>query len=145
MSAEWSRLWAAALASYVVGSIPTAYLIVRWLKRVDVRTIGSGNVGATNAVRAAGAKVGAIVFLFDLGKVLIDFNSETGLQALHSRCSISREQLEEVLWDGTWIHRYERGEISTNEFHAYLRDTANLQVGVAEFFRLRCTHPAKVE
>lgn len=70
MAAEPLRLGAAALLSYVIGSIPTAYLIVRWLKRIDVRTVGSGNVGATNATRAAGAKVGALVFLCDAAKGL---------------------------------------------------------------------------
>ena len=58
----------ALLASYLVGSIPTAYLLVRWLKRVDVRTIGSGNVGATNVTRAAGWRAGACVFLLDAAK-----------------------------------------------------------------------------
>ena len=50
--------------------------------------------------------------LFDLGKVLIDFDFETGVQALHASCSISRHQLEDLLWDKRWIRRYERGEIS---------------------------------
>ena len=63
-------LLAACAASYLVGSIPTAYLAVRWLKRVDVRTVGSGNVGATNVTRAAGLGPGIAVFLVDLGKGL---------------------------------------------------------------------------
>ena len=60
----------ALAGSYLVGSIPTAYLVVRWLARVDVRTIGSGNVGATNVTRAAGLGPGVAVFLIDLGKGL---------------------------------------------------------------------------
>ena len=71
--------------------------------------------------------------LFDLGKVLIDFNFETGVQALHRACSISRDRLEEVLWDETWIRRYERGEISTREFHFYLCETAALKMDLTEF------------
>lgn len=71
--------------------------------------------------------------LFDLGKVLIDFNFETGVQALHAACSISRDRFEEVLWDETWIRRYERGEISTSEFHGYLCETANLKMGLPDF------------
>ena len=63
---------AAALAvSYLLGSVPTAYLFVKWLKRVDVRTVGSGNVGATNVTRIAGLKVGAVVFAVDVLKGLL--------------------------------------------------------------------------
>jgi len=71
--------------------------------------------------------------LFDLGKVLVDFNFETGLQALHAACSISRNRLEEVLWDANWICRYERGEISTGDFHKYLRETADLRMDLPAF------------
>jgi len=71
--------------------------------------------------------------LFDLGKVLIDFNFDTGVQALHACCSISRDRFEEVLWDETWIQRYERGEISTGEFHTYLCKTANLKMELTQF------------
>jgi FMN phosphatase YigB (HAD superfamily) len=71
--------------------------------------------------------------LFDLGKVLVDFNFETGVQALHGACSISRDRLEEVLWDETWIRRYELGEISTGEFHSYLCETAALKMDLAGF------------
>jgi HAD superfamily hydrolase (TIGR01509 family) len=71
--------------------------------------------------------------LFDLGKVLIDFNFETGVEALHACCSISRDRFEEVLWDKAWIRRYERGEISTTEFHQYLCKTANLKMALPDF------------
>ena len=66
----WMAMFAACAASYLVGSLPTAYLAVRWLKRVDVRTVGSGNVGATNVTRAAGLGPGVVVFLIDLGNGL---------------------------------------------------------------------------
>ena len=71
--------------------------------------------------------------LFDVGKVLIDFNFETGVQALHRACSISRDRLDEVLWDETWIRRYERGEISTGEFYSYLCETAALKMDLSRF------------
>ena len=58
-------LFAAALASYLLGSVPTAYLLLKWTKRIDIRTVGSGNVGATNALRIAGVGVGATVFVID--------------------------------------------------------------------------------
>jgi glycerol-3-phosphate acyltransferase PlsY len=59
------------LGSYLIGSIPTAYLLVKRLKGVDVRTIGSGNVGATNATRVAGVWAGVAVFLIDAAKGLV--------------------------------------------------------------------------
>ena len=71
--------------------------------------------------------------LFDLGKVLIDFNFETGVQALHAACSISRTRLDEVLWDADWVRRYERGEISTSQFHNYLCETADLSMDLSAF------------
>lgn len=58
----------ALLTAYLVGSIPTAYLMVKRLKGTDIRSIGSGNVGATNVTRAAGFKAGALVFLLDAAK-----------------------------------------------------------------------------
>jgi FMN phosphatase YigB (HAD superfamily) len=71
--------------------------------------------------------------LFDLGKVLIDFNFETGVRALHAACSISRNRFEEVLWDDNWICRYERGEISTSDFHTHLCETADLRMDLPGF------------
>jgi len=54
--------------AYVSGSLPTAYLLVRLMTGKDVRATGSGNVGATNALRTAGWKVGAVVTLIDMLK-----------------------------------------------------------------------------
>jgi glucose-1-phosphatase len=71
--------------------------------------------------------------LFDLGKVLIDFNFETGVQALHAACSISRTRLDEILWDADWVRRYECGEISTSQFHNYLCETADLSMDLPAF------------
>lgn len=71
--------------------------------------------------------------LFDLGKVLVDFDFATGVDALHSCCSVTREQFEDVLWDKQWIRRYERGEISTQEFHTHLCQSASLRMEFPEF------------
>ena len=57
---------ALALAiAYVAGSFPTAYLAGRALKGVDLRTIGSGNLGATNVYRNLGATAAVLVLLVD--------------------------------------------------------------------------------
>ena len=58
----------ALVGSYLIGSLPTAYLLVWRLKRIDVRTVGSGNVGATNVSRVAGFMAGLVVFCIDLAK-----------------------------------------------------------------------------
>ena len=63
-------LWtiAALVSSYLIGSIPTAYLFVRFLKGADIRKVGSGNVGATNALRVLGKGPGVLVLLLDIFK-----------------------------------------------------------------------------
>ncbi|MBU1998843.1 MAG: glycerol-3-phosphate 1-O-acyltransferase PlsY [Candidatus Omnitrophica bacterium] len=58
----------AATISYLAGSIPTAYIFGRLLKGIDIRKHGSGNVGATNALRILGKKVGFLVLLLDILK-----------------------------------------------------------------------------
>ncbi len=54
--------------SYLLGSIPTAYIFVRLLKGVDIRKFGSGNVGATNAFRILGKGWGITVLFLDILK-----------------------------------------------------------------------------
>lgn len=55
--------------SYLMGSIPFAYLIVLLLKKeTDIRTLGSGNVGATNVLRVLGIGPGALVLFLDAFK-----------------------------------------------------------------------------
>lgn len=56
------------LVGYLLGSVPFALILVRLAGRGDVRAVGSGNVGATNALRAAGWKIALTVALCDLGK-----------------------------------------------------------------------------
>ncbi len=56
------------LISYFIGNISNAYFIGKIFLKKDVRNYGSGNAGATNAIRAFGYKVGILVFLGDLLK-----------------------------------------------------------------------------
>ena len=58
-------------ASYLLGSIPTGFLIGKYLKNIDLRTIGSGSTGATNVLRNVGKWPALFVFLIDVGKGLI--------------------------------------------------------------------------
>ncbi len=54
------------IGAYLVGSIPTSYLIGRWIGGVDIRRHGSGNVGASNLTAQVGAKWAAPVVIFDV-------------------------------------------------------------------------------
>lgn len=56
------------LISYFIGSIPTAYIFGRVLKGIDIRKFGSGNVGATNALRVLGKRPGIMVLVLDILK-----------------------------------------------------------------------------
>ena len=58
----------AIAAAYVLGSIPVAWLAVRRVARLDLRRVGSGNVGATNALRATTPAVGLLVAFADAAK-----------------------------------------------------------------------------
>jgi len=56
------------LAAYLLGSIPTGYLLVRLFRHQDIRQAGSGNIGATNVLRSGGKGLGAATFLLDMLK-----------------------------------------------------------------------------
>jgi acyl-phosphate glycerol 3-phosphate acyltransferase len=58
----------AVVVAYLVGSIPFAYLVTYWVKGIDIRTVGSGNVGATNVGRTLGLRYFVLVLLLDLLK-----------------------------------------------------------------------------
>lgn len=62
---HWS---VALLIAYVIGSVPTAFIAGRLLKGVDLRTVGSGNLGATNVYRTLGAVPAIVVLLLDAAK-----------------------------------------------------------------------------
>ena len=59
------------LISYLLGSLPTGFLVGKYLKNIDLRTIGSGSTGATNVLRNVGKWPALFVFIIDVGKGLI--------------------------------------------------------------------------
>jgi len=56
------------ISAYLIGSVPIGYIVGRVFFRRDIRTAGSGNIGATNALRAFGTTVGVIILLLDMLK-----------------------------------------------------------------------------
>ena len=53
------------IISYLIGSFPTAYVVSKRLFNIDIRTVGSGNVGATNVMRSIGKRWGILVLIID--------------------------------------------------------------------------------
>jgi glycerol-3-phosphate acyltransferase PlsY len=60
----------ALVAAYFLGSFPSAYLMGRMRKGVDIRTVGSHNMGAMNSIYNLGFIYGVIVLFLDMGKDL---------------------------------------------------------------------------
>jgi len=83
------------VAAYLLGSLPTAYLLVRWARRGDLRTMESGSVGALNAFRATGAGwVGWSVLVADVLKgvlavALAGAGASTTLQAVLAAAAVA--------------------------------------------------------
>ena len=65
---QWLGIILFVLAAYLLGSLPSGYLIGRWVADIDVRTVGSHNVGATNVARSLGLKWGLLVLIIDMAK-----------------------------------------------------------------------------
>jgi glycerol-3-phosphate acyltransferase PlsY len=62
-----TTLLSAAIA-YLLGAIPFGYLLVKWTTGADVRSGGSGNIGATNVLRTTGRAAGIATLVLDIGK-----------------------------------------------------------------------------
>ena len=59
------------ILAYLIGSIPTSFIFTKFLKKVDIRQHGSGNVGATNVFRVVGKTPAVMVLLIDILKGVI--------------------------------------------------------------------------
>jgi glycerol-3-phosphate acyltransferase PlsY len=58
------------IGGYLMGAIPTSYLAARWMRGVDIRQYGSGNVGGANLIKLGARWVAIIVGFFDVGKAM---------------------------------------------------------------------------
>ena len=91
----WACPWsfaAAAVVGYFMGSLPTAWLVLRFVsgKHSDIRSLGDGNVGATNAGRLMGARWGVLVAGVDMAK---GYGAISAARLLESPvCSFGPEQ-----------------------------------------------------
>lgn len=68
---DWLILLLTLFIAYLIGSIPTGYILVKKIKGIDIRTVGSGSTGATNVKRVLGKKFFFIVMILDMFKGLI--------------------------------------------------------------------------
>lgn len=59
------------LISYIIGSFSSSYVIGKTFNNMDIRNFGSGNAGATNAVRVMGKKLGIIIGVMDIVKGML--------------------------------------------------------------------------
>ena len=60
-----------AFVSYLMGSIPFGFVLTKIFLKKDIRDIGSGNIGATNALRTGNKFVGYITLILDISKAVI--------------------------------------------------------------------------
>jgi glycerol-3-phosphate acyltransferase PlsY len=78
---------------FLGGSIPFGVLITRWRLGIDVRSQGSGNIGATNVARAGGKKMGVLVLAMDALKgalpVLLALNLAPQARTLHAAVGLA--------------------------------------------------------
>ncbi|MFS8540901.1 MAG: glycerol-3-phosphate 1-O-acyltransferase PlsY [Tissierellales bacterium] len=56
---------------YLIGSFSSAYILGKLIMKADIRSYGSGNAGATNALRVFGKKIGLMVFILDILKSIL--------------------------------------------------------------------------
>ena len=59
------------ITSYLMGSIPFGFILTKIFLKKDIREIGSGNIGATNALRTGNKLVGYTTLILDIAKAII--------------------------------------------------------------------------
>ena len=69
----WIKFVLMLSGAYLLGSIPAAYLGVKWFKGVDIRKLGTGNVGSANVAHTTSKRLALAVMLFDIGKGALAF------------------------------------------------------------------------
>lgn len=73
--------------------------------------------------------------LFDLGRVIVHFDMSGCEATLASKASVDPDELLRILWDTGSARSYERGEISSGQFHDFVKAEAGLDMGFDEFMK----------
>ena len=68
------QIFTIIILSYFIGNFSSAYILGKIFKNKDIRSYGSGNAGATNALRVFGPKLGLVAFILDILKGIIAVN-----------------------------------------------------------------------
>ena len=75
-------------------------------------------------------------FIFDLGKVIVPYDHDRGLQLLEEQCSFSLDDLRRQIYASEELNLYQKGKISSAEFFTHLKTILNLQMDFEEFVRI---------
>lgn len=70
------------LITYLICSISPSIILCKKITGEDIRNLGSGNAGTTNAIRVLGKPIGFLVFVLDIVKVLISYGAMIGLASI---------------------------------------------------------------
>ena len=65
------ELFSIIFLSYLIGSIPFGYILTKFFLKKDIREIGSGNIGATNALRTGNKFIGYSTLILDISKAVL--------------------------------------------------------------------------
>lgn len=84
------------IPAYFLGAIPSSIIIVRKLKNIDIRDVGSKNAGATNVVRVCGKKIGGLVLLADMSKSIVATTLVPNIMIYISKTYFSYDALSNI-------------------------------------------------
>ena len=98
MSIWFSLCGAVLVVAYLLGSTPTGYTLVKLLKGIDIREVGSGSTGATNVLRTLGKVPGAFVLLVDCLKGVLSIFLAYWLYELASSNNLIPATVNPEIW-----------------------------------------------
>ncbi len=90
---------------------------------------------AGDAARLAATVMTPRAILFDMGRVLVDFDMSGCEATLQSRSQVDMDQLMRIVWDSGVARAYERGETTAAEFYGHVKTHASLDMTFAQFMK----------